>query len=175
MSQDKFFIAQLGRTVGLWGEVKLHLHTDFPEQFQVGETYSSSKGPLTISDLNQTKGTVKFVGYDGVDYAKKLTNVKIYATKEETKESCNLLDGEYFWFDIIGSIVYEGSEQIGLIEEIQRMSDTDYLSIKTVDSLVDLGMPKTFLLPYIDRYVIGFDVEAKRLDVRDAKDILEAS
>lgn len=175
MSKEKFFIAQIGRTVGLWGELKLHLHTDFPEQFQVGNSFNSSIGKLTISAINLTKGTIKFVNYDGVDYAKKLTNVKLYSTPEDTKENCQLSKGQYFWFDIIGSDIFEGSELIGSIEDIQRMADTDYLYIKTNSHLVDNGMPKNFLLPYIDRYIVEFDVDSKKLVVKDAKEILEAS
>jgi len=37
-AKEKFFIAQLGKTHGLRGDLKLHLHTDFPEQFKVGMT-----------------------------------------------------------------------------------------------------------------------------------------
>jgi len=102
MSNDNFFIAQLGRTVGLWGDLKLHLHTDFPEQFKVGQTYKSDRGNLTISEINLARGTIRFRGYEGVDAAKKLTNTKLYANEAQTKENCELDEGQYFWFDIIG-------------------------------------------------------------------------
>ena len=52
MSNDDSLIAQIGRTIGLWGDLKFHLHTDFPEQFKVGNTYKSSRGDLTIADIN---------------------------------------------------------------------------------------------------------------------------
>ncbi|MCW8822037.1 MAG: ribosome maturation factor RimM [Sulfurovum sp.] len=175
MSNDNFLIAQIGRTIGLWGDLKFNLHTDFPEQFKVGKTYKSNHGDLTIADINFTRGIVRFVGYEGIDSAKKLTNTKLFANIEQTKDNCDLKEGQHFWFDVIGCVVKQDDEVLGLVEDIQRMADTDYLSVKTNDSLVEAGLSKNFLLPYIDRYVIKVDTEEKIVYTKDAKDILEAS
>lgn len=175
MSNDDSLIAQIGRTIGLWGDLKFHLHTDFPEQFKVGNTYKSSRGDLTIADINFTRGIVKFRGYESIDFAKKLTNVKIFANEAQTRENCALKEGQHFWFDVIGCSVKQGEEVLGLIEDIQRMGDTDYLLLKTEEALVKEDFPKTFLIPYIDRYVLNVALEEKVLYVQDAKDILEAS
>ena len=175
MSQEQFFIAQIGRTIGLWGDLKFHLHTDFPEQFKIGYTYKSNRGDLTISDINFKRGTIRFQGYESIDAAKKLTNAKIFADMEQTKANCDLQEGEHFWFDIIGCTVKQDDETLGVIEDIQRMLDTDYLAIKTDVALVEAGLPKQFLLPYIERYVTKADTEIKIVYVKDAKDVLEAS
>ncbi len=175
MSQEQFFIAQIGRTIGLWGDLKFHLHTDFPEQFKVGHTYKSNRGDLTIADINFKRGIVRFQGYESIDAAKKLTNTKLFSDMEQTKENCDLQEGEHFWFDIIGCIVKQDDETLGVIEDIQRLLDTDYLAIKTDAVLVEAGLPKQFLLPYIERYVLKADTEAKVVYTQDAKDILEAS
>ncbi len=175
MSNDDSLIAQIGRTIGLWGDLKFHLHTDFPEQFKVGNTYKSNRGDLTIADINFTRGIIKFRGYESIDSAKKLTNTKLYANEAQTKEICDLKEGQHFWFDMIGCVVKQDDEVLGVIEDIQRMADTDYLAIKTADILVEAGLSKTFLIPYIDRYVIKADTDAKEVYTKDAKDILEAS
>jgi 16S rRNA processing protein RimM len=175
MTNDDSLIAQIGRTIGLWGDLKFHLHTDFPEQFKVGNTYKSNRGELTIADINFTRGIIRFTGYESIDSAKKLTNTKLYANIEQTKENCDLAEGQHFWFDMIGCVVKQDDEVLGVIEDIQRMADTDYLAIKTADILVEEGMSKTFLIPYIDRYMINADTEEKIVYTKDAKDILEAS
>jgi len=175
MSHDDSLIAQIGRTIGLWGDLKFHIHTDFPEQFKIGSTYKSNRGDLTIVDINPTRGIVKFRGYESIDSAKKLTNTKIYANIEQTKENCDLKEGQHFWFDVIGCSVQQDDEVLGVIEDIQRMGDTDYLLMKTDNALVRSELPKTFLIPYIDRYVLNVEVEEKIVYVKDAKDILEAS
>jgi len=175
MSNDASLIAQIGRTIGLWGDLKFHIHTDFPKQFQAGKTYSSSRGDLTIAEMNTKRGTIRFVGYESIDSAKKLTNVKIFADEKQTRENCELKEGEHFWFDIIGCSIKQKNEILGEVTDIQRMADTDYLAIKTEDTLVKDGFSQNFLLPYIERYVQMADIEAKIVYVKDAKDILEAS
>ncbi len=175
MSNDDALIAQIGRTIGLWGDLKFNLHTDFPEQFKVGNTYKSNRGDLTIADINFTRGIVKFRGYESIDSAKKLTNTKLFSNEAQTKENCDLKEGQHFWFDVIGCVVKQDDEVLGLVEDIQRMGDTDYLVVKTENSLVEAGLSKNFLLPYIERYVIKVDTEEKIVYTKDAKDILEAS
>jgi len=175
MSDDNALIAQIGRTIGLWGDLKFHIHTDFPEQFQTGKTYKTNRGDLTIAEMNQKRGIIRFVGYESIDSAKKLTNVKIFADISQTKENCDLTEGQHFWFDIIGCVVKDGDTLMGTVDDIHRMGDTDYLAINTDASFIEAGFSKTFLLPYIDRYVLNADTEAKVVYVQDAKDILEAS
>lgn len=175
MSNDRSLIAQIGRTIGLWGDLKLHIHTDFPEQFQIGKTYKSNRGDLTISDINPKRGIVRFVGYESIDTAKKLTNVKIFANEADTRQNCDLQEGEHFWFDIIGCTVKQDDEILGKVTDIQRMADTDYLAIQTEANLVESGLAKNFLLPYIERYIIKAAIDEKMIYTKDAKDILEAS
>ncbi len=175
MQDDKALIAQIGKTIGLWGDLKLHIHTDFPEQFQVGNSYSTNRGELVIKEINLVRKMVSFVGYDGIDFAKKLTNTKIFADEIQTKKSCNLKEGQHFWFDIVGSVVMQDDTSLGKVLEVQRLGDTDYLYISTDIVLVNSGLPKSFLVPYIDRYIIKADTNSKIILTKDAKDILEAS
>lgn len=176
MSDNKrFFIAQVGKTHGLHGDLKLHIHTDFPEQFQEGYIFESSSGKLEILRVNLTRGIVCFKGYEGIDYAKKLTNTKIYATLEETKERCQLGVGEHFWFEIETCEIEEDGVKLGKIVEMQRLADVNYMFIKTDKKLIDAGFATTFLIPYIDRYLVKTDVEAKTIFTKDAIEILEAS
>jgi 16S rRNA processing protein RimM len=76
---------------------------------------------------------------------------------------------------LIGASVMQDTEVLGVVTEIQRITDTDYLIIKTDAHLVESGLPRSFLLPYIPRYIIDADVEAQKIFTKDAKDILEAS
>ena len=175
MSSDNSLIAQVGRTIGLWGDLKFHLHTDFPEQFKIGNTYKSTRGDLTIADINFERGIIKFRGYESIDSAKKLTNVKLFANMEQTKENCDLKDGQHFWFDIIGCVVKDEELLLGTVEDIQRMGDTDYLAVKTAEALVAEGLPTSFMLPYIEHYVLKSNIEEKVVYTKDAKGILEAS
>ncbi len=171
----RFFIAQVGKTHGLQGDLKLHIHTDFPEQFKVGYSFETSSGKLEILSVNLDRGIVRFKGYEGVDYAKKLINTKIYASLEETKERCQLKEGEHFWFEIETCSVVEEGITLGKVLEMQRLAEVNYMFIETDAKLVEDGFSKTFLVPYIERYVLETNVEKQVVLTKDAKEILEAS
>jgi len=175
MNPEKFFIAQIGRTVGLHGDLKLNLHTDFPEQFQPGARFESSRGVLEVAAYKPGRALIRFVGYASMESAKTLTNVKLYSTLEQTREQVTLKEGEHFWFEIIGCRVVEKGVTLGMVSEIERLTDADYLSIDTDEKMIENGCPKSFLIPYIPRYIISVDTEAKTIDVVDAHAILEAS
>lgn len=172
---DRLFIAQIGKTVGLWGDLKLHFHTDFPEQFQIGQTYQTDRGLLEIIDIDQKRSSIKFRGYETLESAKRLTNAKIYADQKHTIEHCNLKESERFWFEVIDSTVWEDERLLGSVAEIQRLANTDYILIKTDKLLIDDGLPSSFLIPYIPRYIVDMDRSLRKIYTKDAIEILEAS
>jgi len=95
--------------------------------------------------------------------------------------------GEESRFDIIVNIdkgdleiwhyreIVEDGEVLGSIAEIQRLADVNYMFINTDKKLIDSGFAKTFLVPYIKRYVLDTDTTKRVVSTKDAKEILEAS
>lgn len=171
----KLSVARLGRSVGLKGEMKLHELTDFPEQFKKGASFQTDRGELKIESYNPKRGTVKFEGIDSPEEAKRYTNAYLYSDEERTKQEVELGEGEYFWFDIIGSEVYEEDKRLGKVKDIQRLPSCDYLEILTDEALIQEGLPKSFLLPFQDPFIKEVDTAKKRIEVQGATDILEAS
>jgi len=165
-------IAKLGKSYGLKGWQKIYFLTDFPEQFKPGATFLSDKINLTIEKIDVKRGLVKFVDINTPEEAKKLTNRMLYTTKEETKKNIQLKDNEYFWFDIIGSDVYENKKHLGKVKEIER-ADVDYLIINTDETLVKNGYPKRFLIDF-KRHVKNVDVENKEIEANGAIEILNS-
>ncbi len=174
--KELLHIATLGKSVGLKGDMKLHIKTDFPEQFKKNATfYITPETKITIENVNFQRGTIKLSGYNTPEEAKKLTNAKLHATIEQTRKECKLEDGEHFWFDIEGCLVYEDGLFLGKVIEIERILDTDYLKIKTADELVAQKLPKSFLLPYNEHFIKSVDTKEKKIEAIGAYDILEAS
>ncbi len=174
--KEMLHIATLGRTVGLHGDMKFYDKSDFPEQFVAGASFYTQNGDLlTIHSINEDRGTIRIQGYESMESAKKLTNAKLFTTMEATRKQCELEEGEYFWFDIIGCEVYEADQKLGVVQEIERISITDYLSVKTDDALVNAGESKSFLVPYQPPFVLSTDIDAKRINVQGAIDLLQAS
>lgn len=169
-------VAQLGRLVGLKGELKLHLHCDFPEQFQKGKVFQTHKGEtLEIFSYSATKGLVSFVGYLDRDLAAKLVNTVLCTTPENSMRDCALKEGEFFWFDLIGAQILDENVCLGVVDEIERIAVSDYLVVKTDEVLVKKGLAKQFYIPYIERYIINFNKETRMVYTRDALGILENS
>jgi 16S rRNA processing protein RimM len=118
---------------------------------------------------------VKFRGFDSLEIAKTLIHTKLFSSVEESREFCELEDGEFFWFDLIGLHILEDGEILGKVSEIERIVGTDYLVIETSKELQEKKLPKMFLIPYLDRYIKDVSLEEKRVFTVGAKEILEAS
>lgn len=169
-------VAQIGRPVGLHGELKLHIHSDFPEQFKAGKIFVTQKNVnLEILSYNHERGVVSFRGYESRESATVLVNSFLMTTLEATLEDCNLDNDELFWFDVIGCSVKEDDIVLGDVKEIERIGSTDYLVIKTDNALVKKELSKTFYLPYIDRYILSANKEEKIVHVKDGLELLENS
>lgn len=174
--KDLLHVATLGRSVGLKGEMKLNLSTDFPEQFSANASFILENGKeVTLSSYNPDRELVHIKGIDSPEAAKALTNAKLFTTFEATRERCNLSEGEFFWFDLLGSSVMEGEMLLGKVQEIERIGPLDYLLVATDSALVAKELPTTFLIPYIDRFVLNADAKAKIITVEGGLDLLEAS
>ncbi len=169
-------VAKIGRLVGLCGELKLNIHCDFPEQFHSNATFLTDKNfNLEINSYNSKKKTVSFKGYASREDAVKLVNINLFTTKEDSFKQCNLQEGEFFWFDMIGSTIEDENGILGIVEDIERIGVEDYLIIKTDKRFIEKNLPKLFYVPYIDRYIVEFDKDNKIVKSKDTLGILENS
>lgn len=171
-------VAKCGRSIGLKGELKLTIYTDFQEIFNPQIPFKCSDKILYIDHFNPSRNVVKFREINDVDSAKQLTLNLLYTTKEATKEFCNISDCDYFWFDIIGCIVFDGEIMIGVVEDIERIANVDYLLVATETNLKKTYphiKAKKFMLPYIPRYIVSTNVLQKKINTIDTLAILEMS
>jgi 16S rRNA processing protein RimM len=169
-------IATIGKTVGIYGDMKFHDKSDFPEQFFDGASFFTNlKRNITLRDVNHQRGTVKIDGINTIEDAKKFTNVKLFTTREATRKNCHLKDDEYFWFDLDDCEVYEDGKLLGVVNEVERIAITNYLNVITDESLVKTGKAKMFLIPFEEPFKVDVDIEKKVITVSGAMDILEAS
>lgn len=172
----KIYVAKLGKTVGLKGQQKLHIDSDFPEQFKKNRQFITDKNQkLTIESYNNSNNVVKFVGIDTIEEAKKLTNRQLFTSIEDTKELCQLKSKEFFWFDMVDCLVSENDTLLGKVIDIQRMPLCDYLLIQTSKELVEKKFSTQFLIPYLDNYILNVDINTKKIVTKKSYEILENS
>lgn len=165
-------VAKIGKTVGVHGGLKIYPLTDFPQIFTQDVIFSARKGDLAQQYLelrikSYKDGIAHFVGYESLESAKTLTNAILSMSLEDTKKLCPLKEGEMFWFDVLGCEIIEDGECLGCVKDIERIGSVDYLMIKARSS--DPKLPKTFMIPYIDRYVISSS--KGKIYTQGAKDI----
>lgn len=176
-------VGKIGRTIGLDGGLNFILTTDFPQSIQKNliltlvfpSKFSSSSQLYTIKSFNPKNSVVFFENITNIDQAKLLTNAIAYASIEDTKKLCKLDKDEYFWFELIDFKIIENEATLGKVKDIERIGTTDYLIIETAKDLTDQKFSKTFLIPYIDPFIINTSLEEKSIFVKGAKSILEAS
>jgi len=169
---NKISIAKIGKTYGVKGWVKLHLLTDFPEQFKVGKTFEADKITLTIENINRKNNTIKFIGYNTPEDAKKLTNRHLYSNEIQSKQEIKLKKDEWFWFDIIECEIYENDKLLGIVEDINRINEIDYIIVNINEKL---GYKQQRFLFDFKRHIIDVDIKNKKIYVKDTIPILEAS
>ncbi len=174
---DKIYVAKLGKAVGLKGHLRLIIDSDFPSQFKKNAIFTTNKSiELKVQEYNTSRELIKFDTYDDVETAKKLTNQELYVSYEDTKENCKLDNNQYFWFDLIDCKIVENKKTLGIVKDIHRYPTNDYFEIITEPSLIDLGLPKVFLVPYIfDNYIVSVDVDSKVIETKNCFEILENS
>ncbi|DAB29610.1 MAG TPA: 16S rRNA processing protein RimM [Sulfurimonas sp. UBA12504] len=169
-------IATIGKTVGLKGDLKFHIHCDFPEQFKSGASFLlQNQEKIILESVNHERGLIRIAGVTNPEDAKKFTNAHLFTTHEDTKKSCHLEDGQFFWFDIIGCSVYENDLLLGVVEEVERIAISDYLNIVTSEDLLKKDLAKSFLIPYQKPFIVKTDIDKKIIVVSGGLDILEAS
>jgi 16S rRNA processing protein RimM len=166
-------IAKLGTSSGVKGWQRLYLLTDFPEQFKPGAKFKSDRVELEIEKVDLKRGLVKFKGVNSPEEAKKLTNRHLYRSLSESRRELELEEGEYFWFDLIGKEVWSGEELIGVVKEIERLNDHDYLFIQVDRRWVEKGYPKRIVLEY-RRHVDRVELEEGRIYSQFAREQLES-
>ncbi len=172
--KKEIFVAKIGKSIGLKGHLKLHISSDFPEQFKKGSTFITNKNILlSIKEFNKTQQSVLFDNYDDINQSKILINQELYVDAQNTKDNCTLNKDQFFWFDIANCIVVENNMILGKVKEVHRYPLNDYLEITTNIDLLDKNLPKTFLIPYVmNDYILQVDIKNKHITTNNCLDIL---
>ena len=176
MKNDLVYLGKLGRAVGLKGEMRIILETDFLEQFKKGTfLYLADSSVLAIESIDLNKNHIKLLDIDSPENASKYTNKEIFSTHEDTRKNCKLKEGQFFWFDLIGLHVLENDLLLGIVRDVSRFPGSDYFEIETNQELCAQGMPKSFLIPYIPNFIKNVNLDENKINVQNSLDILKNS
>ena len=102
---------------------------------------------LEIDDLKNINNILKYVGFN------------IYIKRMDL----HLEENEFLYKDLINSDVIDNDgSNLGKIIEVEQ----------GVNLLIKVKGSKEFYIPYVDEYIISFDLNNKKLYTRNAKDLI---
>lgn len=155
-------IGRITTAHALHGEVRVELHTDFPERFAptmtiyLGETLLATK--IEYARPHKEQLLVKLVGTDTRNGAEALRGQWLFVPETE---AAKLEEDTYWVHDIIGMQVQtEAGQSLGVISEVLFTGANEVYVIKRADDLAEL------LLPAIADVVQNVDLETRCITVR---------
>lgn len=141
-------------THGIKGEVKIYATTDFADaRFAVGNKVTlvlkQKQVELEIASHRYHKkmDLVKFVGLDSINDVEQYRGAIVYANQDD-----DLDEGEYYYGDLIGCQVQdEDGHDLGKVISILEMPTQDVLEVE--------DHANTYMIPYVDAFIVDEDVE----------------
>ena len=149
-------------THGVRGEVKVFPTTDDADRFKKLKKVilfdEKEYKPVKIQSVKRFKQFVilKLEGFDTMDDALLLKNVKLFVTREDAVK-CE--EDEYFIADLIGMSVYdEDGKLLGHIGDVITTGANDVYEINREDE-------SSFLIPAIKECVLSVNVKEKKMTI----------
>ncbi len=148
-TNDWIEIGTLLKPVGLKGEIRVFVQTDFIEQrFKVGETvYYQDQNrylPLEIESmrLHKEQAVLRFKGYPSLEAVAAFNQKKIFIHRQQRHP---LAVDDYYFDELLNLEVYQDQQYLGKVIE----TDTN-----------------VFLFPFVKAFVQAVDLKAGRIDVQ---------
>lgn len=167
-----FNVGKIVNTHGLRGEVRVLSRTDFAsERYKTGNTLylfmNEQTAPiaLTVRSHRQHKSfdLLMFEGYENINQVEGFKGGILKVSEDQLSK---LDEGEYYFHEIIGCVVYTlDGEEIGKIFEILTPGANDVWVVKGKGG-------KEILIPYIEPVVKKIDIESKRIEIEPIEGLL---
>jgi len=151
---------------GVKGNIKVYSYAESLALFEQG----SSILVVSAKEFEQTfeikwikpHGRVALLSLEGIesrDLAETLIGSELFVKRDRLPE---LVDGSYYWFDIIGLAVFTNDEKyIGRVESIISTGSNDVYVVKDTQKDRD----NEILIPATESVVLKIDLEQKRMIV----------
>lgn len=146
-------MARVASAHGLRGELVCSLLTDFPERFEDTQELLVGEPPRTHRlerfRLDRGRVVLKLEGVDDRDAAEALRGALVQVPVEQ---AVMLPEGEYFWHQIVGLRVEDGSgQQLGTVVEVLATGSNDVYVVH--------GTGRELLLPAIKDVVKSIELD----------------
>ncbi len=167
--EEFFRIGVITSTHGLKGEVKVFPTTDDVNRFKKLKKciLRTPKGDMEV-EKNSCKFfknmvILSFKEFKDINEIEKYKNCELYVKREDAMP---LDEDEFYIADVIGMEVWEEDKKLGELYDVIQTGANDVFSIKLLDG-------KELLIPVIKQCVIDIDYEARRVNVKLMKGMLD--
>lgn len=164
---EKLKIGKIVGTHGLKGELKIHSISDFEDQrFVVGKRLvlqGLESIELKIATVRFHKGNylVSFENMQNINLVEKYKGYFVYGYRDDVE----LVEGEFFYDDLIGCDVYDSDKRIGKVVSLFDNGAHEILSVQTDN--------KKISIPYVDAFIEKEDIKNKIIYVHLIKGFLD--
>lgn len=172
MTEEYLNVGKIVNTQGIRGEVRVISQTDFPEErYKKGAKlilFRKQKEPLELIVASHRKhknfDLLTFEGYHTINEVEPFREGLLKVSKEGLS---NLEENEYYYFEILGLLVYdENGQEIGKIKEILSPGANDVWVIQRKGK-------KDLLIPYIESVVKKIDLAQGKVQVELLEGLLD--
>lgn len=158
---EMIFIGKSTSTFGIKGELKVRSDFNYLDKaYKIGNVilinniehkisgvrYHKNHVLLKIDNLENINDVLDYVGYN------------IYIKRSDL----NLSSNEYLDSDLINSDVINDGINLGKVIDV----------IRGVNTLIKVRGKKEFYIPYVDEYIINFDLENKKLYTKNCENLI---
>jgi 16S rRNA processing protein RimM len=166
MKSDFLLIGKVAKPHGLRGQVKVYSYASSYETFFAGREIFLGQGeemkPLLISEVKVQSQSLllHFQGLDNRQQVEAICGSSLYLREKDLQA---LPEGEYYWYQLIGSRVYnDQGRYLGILEEIFSTAAHDIWVIRNAS--------QELLLPAVGDFVISVDLPLGEILVRDLEE-----
>jgi 16S rRNA processing protein RimM len=168
-SAEYLHVGRLVGPHGIRGEVRVLLHTDFPEfRFAPGKKLwlihpnLSHPLPLTIEKCRPHRSAllVKFAQWDHINQVEPYKDSQLVVDKSELAPVA-MEKGEFYYHQIVGcAVITTDGERLGFVREILSLPANDVWVVRA------RAEEKELLIPYISDVVKEVDVENRQIRIQ---------
>ena len=163
MFDDDFIvIGKITSTHGVKGWISIESYSSNLEDIFSYKLYLCKNDAFKLIDISDykimpKKIIAKIKNIDSIDSAQAFLDCKIYT---KSNQLCKLNEGEYYWNDLIGCLVYSNEKHLlGKVTSIIRNFSSDILVIKNNENKEEI------LIPFINDFLSEVNLKEKIIKV----------
>ena len=166
-------LAVVVKTQGRRGELAVELHTDIPDRFRQdlqlwALARDGQRRKVTVEDLWPHKSflVLKFQGIETINDAEPLVGAELQLPQSERAE---LEPGWTYLSDLVGCTVFDGTREIGEIEDVQLGAGEAPLLV------VRSGGKLPYEIPFAEAYLEKLDLGQRQVRMKLPDGLLEVN